>query len=47
MRLFDEIYTLNELRIMLEEVKKSADLVAELKEIVIQCFKLEYGLLDK
>ena len=46
MKLFDEIYTLNELRSILEEVKKSSSLVAKLKEIVVQSFKLEYGLLD-
>jgi hypothetical protein len=47
MELFDEIYTLNELRSILEEVKMSAHSVSTLKEIVVRCFKLEYGLLDK
>ncbi|MBD2441552.1 type II restriction endonuclease [Nostoc sp. FACHB-110] len=46
MNLFEEIYTLNELRNILEEIKISPHLVSRLKEIVIQCFKLEYGLLD-
>jgi hypothetical protein len=47
MELFDEIYTLNELKSILEEIKISTHLVDRLKEIVVQCFKLEYGLLDK
>jgi hypothetical protein len=47
MELFDEIYTLNELRSILEEVKMSTHSVSTLKEIVVRCFKLEYGLLDK
>ena len=47
MKLFDEIYTLNELRSILEEVKASTHSVSTLKEIVVRCFKLEYGLLDK
>lgn len=46
MKLFEEIYTLNELRNILEEIKMSHHLVSRLKEIVVQCFKLEYGLLD-
>ncbi len=45
--LFDEIYTLNELRSILEEVKVSTRLVSTLKEIVVRCFQLEYGLLDE
>jgi len=44
--LFDDIYTLNELRIILDWVQRSNDLVSKLKEIIINCFKLEYGLLD-
>jgi hypothetical protein len=44
--LFDEIYTLNELRNILDWVQKSHELIAQLKEIIINCFKLEYGLLD-
>jgi len=47
MKLFDEIYTLNELRSILEEVKMSTHSVSTLKEIVVRCFKLEYGLLDE
>ncbi len=47
MKLFDEIYTLNELKRILEEVKMSTNLVSKLKEIVVQNFKLEYGLLDE
>ena len=46
MRLFDEIYTLNELKIIFEEVRKSSQSLLKLKEIIIQNFKLEYGLLD-
>jgi hypothetical protein len=44
--LFDDIYTLNELRSILDWVQKSHELIAQLKEIIINCFKLEYGLLD-
>jgi hypothetical protein len=44
--LFDDIYTLNELNSILDWVKSTPVLIAELKEIVINCFKLEYGLLD-
>lgn len=47
MKLFDEIYTLNELKSILEGVKISTNLVSKLKEIVVQSFKLEYGLLDQ
>jgi hypothetical protein len=47
MNLFDEIYTLNELRNILDEVKVCGDSVFVLKEIIVRCFKLEYGLLDK
>ncbi len=44
--LFDDIYTLTELRQILDWVSSSHALISELKEIVINCFKLEYGLLD-
>ena len=44
--LFDDIFTLNELNSILDWVKSSSKLISELKEIVINCFKLEYGLLD-
>lgn len=44
--LFDDIYTLHELKSILDWVKSSSELITELKEIVINCFKLEYGLLD-
>ncbi len=44
--LFDDIYTLNELRNILDWVQKSHELITQLKEIIINCFKLEYGLLD-
>lgn len=44
--LFDDIFTLNELRQILDWVSSSHDLIAELKAIVVNCFKLEYGLLD-
>ena len=47
MELFDEIYTLNQLRSILEEIKMSTHSVSTLKEIVVRCFKLEYGLLDE
>ena len=43
--LFDDIYTLTELRQILDWVSYNT-LIPELKEIVINCFKLEYGLLD-
>lgn len=46
MSLFDDIFTLNELRNILDWVKTSHELISSLKEIVINCFKLEYGLLD-
>lgn len=46
MSLFDDIYTLNELRKILDWVGSNHELTAELKAIVINCFKLEYGLLD-
>ncbi|MBD2500281.1 type II restriction endonuclease [Anabaena azotica] len=46
MNLFEEIYTLNELRNILDQIKESHDSISQLKEIVVQCFKLEYGLLD-
>ncbi len=44
--LFDDIYTLNELKNILDGIQKSHELITQLKEIVINCFKLEYGLLD-
>lgn len=44
--LFDEIYTLNELREILILVSSNHQLISELKTIIINCFKLEYGLLD-
>ncbi|KZY62510.1 type II restriction endonuclease [Oleiphilus sp. HI0061] len=44
--LFDEIYTVNELKEILTWVSQSHELISQLKEIVINCFKLEYGLLD-
>lgn len=44
--LFDDIITLNELRAVLEWIKATPELVENLQEIVIACFKLEYGLLD-
>ncbi|AFY43256.1 hypothetical protein [Nostoc sp. PCC 7107] len=46
MKLFEEIYTLNELISILEEIKLSSQLVSKLKEIVVKCFKIEYGLLN-
>ena len=46
MNLFDNIYTLNELRVILDWASSSHDLINNLKEIVVECFKLEYGLLD-
>jgi hypothetical protein len=44
--LFEDIFTLNELRSILDWVLTSHELIIQLKEIVINCFKLEYGLLD-
>ena len=44
--LFDEIFTLHELKSILDWIKSSDILIKELKEIVINCFKLEYGLLE-
>jgi hypothetical protein len=44
--LFDDIYTLNELKSILDWIQKSHELITQLKEIIINCFKLEYGLLD-
>lgn len=44
--LFDEIFTLHELREILRYISSSHLRIAQLKEIVINCFKLEYGLLD-
>lgn len=44
--LFDDIFTINELTNILKWVSSSHELTLELKNIVITCFKLEYGLLD-
>jgi hypothetical protein len=44
--LFDEIYTLNELRDILNWVSLNHQLINELKTVIVNCFKLEYGLLD-
>lgn len=46
LNLFDDIYTLVELRQILSWVNSSHALILELKEIVSNCFRLEYGLLD-
>ncbi len=46
MSLFDDIFTLNELRRILNWVKASHEKIETLKDIIINCFKLEYGLLD-
>jgi len=45
-QLFDDIFTTNELRSILNWISSSHGLISELKKIVINCFKLEYGLLD-
>lgn len=45
-RLFDDIYTINELKSILGWIQQSHELIIQLKEIIINCFKLEYGLLD-
>ena len=45
-QLFDDIFTVNELQNILEQVITSKESINELKNIVIDCFKLEYGLLD-
>jgi hypothetical protein len=47
LNLFDDIYTLHELKSILDWIKSSPKLILELKKIIIQCFKLEYGLLDQ
>ncbi|MGL5906954.1 MAG: hypothetical protein ACRCZA_09565 [Shewanella sp.] len=44
--LFGNIYTLIELKNILDCVNESHELIVQLKEIIINCFKLEYGLLD-
>jgi len=44
--LFDEIFTLNELNNILNWVQGSHELIAQLKNIVVNNFKLEYGLLE-
>lgn len=44
--LFDDIFTLNELNEILKWVSSSHEAISQLKEIIIDCFKLEYGLLD-
>jgi hypothetical protein len=46
MGLFDEIITLNELDNILVSVLQSPQLIQELKETVINSFRLEYGMLD-
>ena len=46
LNLFEEIYTLNELKEILEWISSNNQLINELKTIIINCFKLEYGLLD-
>lgn len=45
-QLFDDIFTTNELRSILNWISSSHELISELKAIVINCFKLEYGLLE-
>ncbi len=44
--LFDDIYTLNELKHILNWVSSSNELTLQLKNTITTCFKLEYGLLD-
>lgn len=44
--LFDEIFTLNELQSILDWVQTSPELLAHAKAIIIENFRLEYGLLD-
>ena len=46
MSLFDEIYTLNELNHYLQEISEDSDLIEQLKCTIINCYQLEYGLLD-
>lgn len=44
--LFDDIFTINELNEILRRISCSHDFINQLKEIIVNCFKLEYGLLD-
>lgn len=47
MSLFDEIYTLNELNQILTWISNSDDHIASLKNIIIESFKLEFGISDE
>lgn len=44
--LFEEIFTINELRDILKEIYNSPQRVNLLKRVMINSFKIEYGLLD-
>ncbi|EMZ90711.1 hypothetical protein EC2722950_4995 [Escherichia coli 2722950] len=44
--LFEEIFTLQTLRSILGMISDSLDELEELKRVIIENFKLEYGLLD-
>lgn len=46
MKLFDEIFTLNELQNILSSFTGNRDKINELKSIIAQAFRVEYGLLD-
>lgn len=46
MSLFDDIYTLNELEDYLRELSEDSNSIRQLKETIINCYQLEYGLLD-
>jgi hypothetical protein len=46
MDLFEEVYTLNELRDILRRVAHEPESIQHLKGIIVESFKLEYGLLD-
>lgn len=46
MSLFEEIFTIQELKDILTWVSRHPDKIKELQKVVVQCFKLEYGLLD-
>lgn len=44
--LFEEVITINELTSVLDEIRESPELIEELKALVINEFKLEFGMLD-
>lgn len=46
MSLFEEVFTIPTLRKIVETISHSPDMIVRLREVIIENFKLEYGLLD-